>query len=308
MKKILLIDPNILYAKRVEQSLNQRLNPLAYIRSQTNFTDITDKTVLYIVHESFAEYWSKEERPQKIIWLKENPTWEEDTRNTLFRQSKLSAWQAKILAQVGNEEPADHDKSELTHAKLYLFYVFNQAYYLNYFTKFIQEQMYIGKDIFLLPIKPLYQWFYQAKFSQGSTLFEMLFQIERGIPLDGQVIGHIFEKQKSGIYIARPGIHSEDILQIEPKDLLCFIRLFRNFISTLSDTAIGMIDYQGLSFELLKNIAFLSDVCLFDVPEEKCFGAKIGKELIADFLAEKPNSTKFVPLSLKKNEAKHVNA
>lgn len=307
MKEVLLIDPNILYAKRVEQSLNQSLSPLAHIRSQTHVTNIAEDAALYIVHESFAKSWQEQKDQKKMLWLKENPGQEENTEHILFRQSKLSAWQAKILAQFEYSETICRNEAEQTPAKLYLFYVFNQAYYLSFFTKFMQEQIALGKDIFLLPLKPLYQWSYQAEFKRGKSFIELLFQLEKDIALDAQIIGHIFEKQKNGIYIARPGTHSEDILQVQPKDLFRFIRLFRDFIAMLGDTTIGIIDFQGLSFELLKNIAFLSDICLFDIPEEKFFGAKVSKNLIADFLAEKPNSTKFIPLTLQKTEALYAN-
>lgn len=290
MKEVLLIDPNILFARRIQEMLNKSLQPFIHINIDHTGSKIDENIELIIIHESLLNTFEDLIHSQKkILFLKE--FWDEDfdATQTILRQSGLSFWKHKIIEVLESEYNFVHSQHEEKRIdKIFLFQIFNEMKYQYYFQSFIKEQLAKGKQIFILPIKPLYQWYYYAGFNKGQTMFDVILQIEKDITIDLNSFGHIFEKQKNGVFIARPSQNCDDLFNVDQHDLLLFIQRFRDFILRGSKEAIGIIDFDGLPVNLLSSILPLADVCFVDLSEEPYYGNRIEKEIFSTLLSRKP--------------------
>lgn len=290
MKEVLLIDPNILFSRRIQEMLNKSLQPFIHVNIDHIGTKINENIELIIIHESLQSAFKDLIHSQKkILFLKE--FWDEDfdASQTILRQSGLSYWKHKIIEVLESEYVFAHSLNEVERVnRIFLFQIFNAMKYQYYFQSFIKEQLAEGKQIFILPIKPLYQWYYHADFNNGHTMFDVILQIEKDIAIDSNSIGQIFEKQKNGVFIARPSQNCDDLFHVNQHDLLLFLQRFRDFILSGSKEAIGIIDFDGLPVNLLISILPLSDVCLIDLSEESYYGNIIEKEIFSTLLARKP--------------------
>ncbi len=312
MKKILLIDPNLNFSKRIQYSLNPILFPFAtiilysfdekipYEQNLLNFNSNNISDIdLMIIHESFLKEDQDFSLKQKHLVLKES---KQKSNFILTRGNSIQVWKTIIMMEFTNEEQYQFTDSNST----ILLYVFDQNFRLEYFYTLLKQFQAQGKKIFILPLKPLYAWHYNAEFHQGKTLSDLILQIEESIPLDYQDIGHIFEKQKEHYFLPRPSKGFEDILYCDNLHLIELTKLFQKFIQNNAEDSIGIIDIENLNFEIVKNIAFHLNQVHFDVPENNYFGSEKAKELLAEFLAEKPNSCVFSPLKKQNEEIQHV--
>ena len=181
---------------------------------------------------------------------------------------------------------------------VYSVFIFSTSDRFYYLSNLLFRQANQGKKIFVLPVKPAYNWQYDADFHDGPTLSDYLLQLEGGISLTADDMGHLFERQKSGLFLPRPGSSADDIYSCDSCDLIELVSLFREFIKGDSEDTVGIIDIESISFNLAKNISFMSDISLMDIPRNNDFGSDRAKEKIAGFLAEKPESTSFIPLDV----------
>ncbi|NLJ94319.1 MAG: hypothetical protein GX326_02315 [Clostridiaceae bacterium] len=303
MKKILLIDPNIEFATKIKESLNPILYPLATIiifglegsnlfkelKTSFNFSFPQD-IKLIILHESFFQIKDDLSNEYQCLLLKET---KQKSNIYLTRGNDLVSWKKILLNNLNSEISKQINSTN----SISVFYAFEQSSRIKFFQTLLLNLIKEGKKIFILPLKPLYAWYYNADFSPGKTLSDLMLQIEEDFAVNYQNMGHIFEKQVDHYFLPRPGKGLEDIFYYEENNLYILINLFQEFIKKNSEDSVGIIDIEFLKFEIFKNIAFQANAAYLDMPLEKNFGFIKAKEILAEFLAEKPRSCKFIQLS-----------
>lgn len=307
MKTILLIDPNTIYAEKLREKLNHALEPMAEITVAAEFVPCSNHADLLIIHESYLimddtyKVQIPKEYQNKVIIIFENDFQAkkiDDQNNnsylSLSRTTKLKDWVRSILLVLAENRPS----SELKQNQVQLLFTFNQKKRHIFFQKWLIEQKTYGRKIFVLPLKPLYFWNYRVNFHQGPDLSDLILQIEQDLALTEQDLGQIFEIQKDGMFVPRPGNFSEDIFAYGKQNILKTCRLFRDFILNQEKETIGLIDVEARSFTLVKEIAALCDKFHMDLVDENNFGNRRAKEEVATFLATKSPHVQFVPIDI----------
>lgn len=292
MKKVLIIDPNLAFAHKLQQTLNPSLKPYAEIEVLAKPLDHMDRADLVIIHESFHRLYPDLSQAGRAAFLVEDWVADGFTLDFISRKSKSSDWKSFIMYNLDINQTI-----QLTNI-VYSVFIFSSAdrlYHLNNLLFRLANQ---GKKVFVLPVKPSYAWQYDAAFCQGPNLSDYILQLEGGIDLTAEDIGHLFEGQKSGLFLPRPGSSADDIYHCDSRDLLELVSLFRDFIKGAGKDTVGIIDMESIPFSLAKDISFISDVSLMDIPEKGDFGSGQAKKKIAGFLAEKPETTSFIPLDI----------
>ncbi len=288
MKQVLLVDPNTDYSKRIENYLNTLPKPLFQISSIRNFDRLHSGFDLFIIHESFVKDIAQLKNSSAVRLLSESSL---SSADDFSRLDSPAEWRKKIIVALH----ADSSDNNRTEHRLLLYYCFQDQNETD-FRQIINRQKKSGKRIFILPLKPLYQWRYEAVFHQGVSLSDCLLELEAGIEPVLKEFGHLFEKQKAGYFLPRPGKNSDDIANCSAETIDHLVATFRNFLEYSGSDAQGIIDAATLPFQMIKNISFQTDSCYMRIPEEKTFADRKIKELIAEWLAEKPDSTAFIAL------------
>ena len=215
----------------------------------------------------------------------------------LSRRTTITDWLHWILYKLNKIE----QQIESRQNQIHLLFTFNQYIRHLFFQKWIMEQNAEGNKIFVLPIKPLYLWNYQADFHIGPDLSDLILQIEQDIEISEKDFGLIFEKQKSGVFLSRSNSATDDVFAYEHKSILTIGKLFKRFITKHEKSSSGLIDVEAKPFHLVKDLASVCDVCHFDLGEEDNYGVRIAKTEIATFLAGKSPTVKFEPIILNKS-------
>lgn len=312
MRKVYLIDPNQKYAEKLQKQLNPKLKPLAKIDLLISPAELKEDFDLVIIHASYFSDYRYAHKLDKIGILKTIQLNDVTTRFeqlssiadstesdllVLSRRTKITEWLHWILYKLDKIK----QRIESRQNQIHLLFTFNQHVRHRFLQKWITEQKTEGNKVFILPIKPLYLWNYQADFHVGPDLSDLVLQIEQDIEISEKDFGLIFEKQKSGIFISRNKSASDDVFTYEHNSVQIIGKLFKKFIAQHEKSSSGLIDVEAKPFHLIKDLASICDVCHFDLGEEDNYGVRIAKTEIATFLAEKSPTVKFEPIILNKS-------
>ncbi|NLJ70636.1 MAG: hypothetical protein GX328_04145 [Clostridiaceae bacterium] len=308
MRKVYLIDPNQKYAEKLQKQLNPKLKPIAKIELLVSPAELKENFDLIIVHTSYffdQRYLLQLEKieNQKIIRL-DNTTVPFDVQASdsnsnesdflvLSRRTTIAEWLHWLILKLDQME----QRIDIRQNKIHLLFTFNQHVRHQFCQKWLIEQNSEGNKIFVLPLKPLYLWNYQADFHAGPNLSDLVLQIEQDIEITEKDLGLIFEKQKSGIFLSRGNSAADDIFTYEHQSIQTIGKLFNKFIIQHEKSSVGLIDVEAGPFRLVKDLASVCDVCHFDLGEEDSYGVRIAKTEIATFLAEKSPTVKFEPIA-----------
>jgi len=280
MKKIYFIDPNQKYAEKLQKQLNPKLKPLAEIKLLISPAELKNDYDLLIIHASYFSDYRYTDQLNKIdktkiiklndivVCFKQQPITSdliELNCLTLSRRTTITDWLCQILYKLDQVE----QRIEKIPNRIHLLFTFNQQIRYRFFQKWLTEQKTEGNKIFILPIKPLYLWNYQAVFHTGPDLSDLILQIEQGIEITEKEFGLIFEKQKSGIFISRSNTVSDDVFAYEHQSIQTIGKLFKKFINQHEKNSIGLIDIEAKPFHLVKDLASVCDVCHLDLGEEE---------------------------------------
>ncbi|MGI6579319.1 MAG: hypothetical protein ACOX3H_03585 [Saccharofermentanales bacterium] len=314
MRNVYLIDPNQKFAEKLIKQLNPKLKPLAKIELLISPAALKKDFDLAIIHISyFSDYryahGLKSFENLKIIRLADTPTRldlqpattyltnsPETGFSALSRRTTVTEWLHWILFKLEKIE----QRIECKENQIHLLFTFNQHIRHQFFQKWLIKHKTEGNKIFILPIKPLYLWNYQADFHTGPALSDLILQVEQDVAISEKDFGLIFEKQKSGIFLSRSNPAADDVFAYEHQSIQTIGKIFKNFIKQHEKNSIGLIDIEAKPFHLVKDLASVCDVCHLDIGEEDSFGVRIAKTEIATFLAQKSPTVKFEPIILNK--------
>lgn len=291
MKTIYLFDPNPFFANQIQKSLNQLLKPLASIILLKSNKDFNSSFDLLILHESYRNclnFKIDELDRQRILWLTETLELGSNKGEIVSRQTQVHDWYHILLMKLESLKNLEQENK-----KMHLLFTFKQESRSLFFHKWLLEHKSKGKKIFILPFRPSYFWNYRAVFHSGPDLSNLVLQIEQEIPLTHKDLGYIFEKQKDGYFLPRPGKSADDIYDYQIMTTQKIAKLFRDFICQHTEDSVGLIDIEARPFALVKDIACLVDICHMDLLKDDNYGTEKAKQEIANFLVEKPKNIVF---------------
>lgn len=296
--KILMLDPDQVFARRLGQQLNQAPG--------NNFDCRT------LGEATVAEQVLERDKAWDLIILAEDFPLTPRLKQSLAaypqvrKARKARPWHKELISQgmklteiirLLDQNLARAAPGGISAKPLVMAYSFNLRLRQLWLQNFLRQQARLGHPLYYFPLAPAYQVSLPLVFSPGPELSSLLLLLSTGAQADYDSLGPCFEAQERGCYALRTGGRPEDLVLSPLKSQKEVLKLFRLFIRSRSETSVGLVELGSLPFPALKALTAVADVFVAEMPRAQDYAAQAGRQEMQALLASLPPSVHFVEMN-----------